>query len=604
MKAVILAGGKGSRMGNLVDEVPKPMLLICGKPVLEYQIELLKKYDIREIVIIVNHLKARIIEYFGNGSAFDVNISYYEENEPLGTVGGIKAIEKQLREDFMVLYGDVLVNMDLNRLRQFHLRKKGIATLVVHPNDHPHDSDLLDCNREHLITGFYPKPHQPGQYYRNLVNAALYILSPKILNYLTPNQKADFGKDIFPELVKKERVYAYNTPEYLKDMGTPGRILKVEKDIQSGLVESKNLENKQVAVFLDRDGVINYDSKEFIKSPDEFLLFENTALAIKKINQSRYLSIVCTNQSGLARNLFTESTLKNIHNKFETLIGAEGAKVDAIYYCPHHPDSGFEEENKLLKIDCDCRKPKPGMLIEASKDFNIDLRKSYMVGDSERDIVAGKSAGCMTIGVRTGNGLKNTKIYPDFVFNDLMEAVDFITENYNRESIDKIITKVQSYGTQNCLIMIGGNTRSGKSTLAKQLQIVLDELGKKTVVIKLDDWIKPHHERTGNENLEERFNIALMQNDIQNLLLANSVENSHIIIIEGVPALKLNFKSDFSTIKIFKEINAEELKARIYKYYTTKGLSTGQIDELYRVRNSDEYPIIAGHAELADIVVN
>ena len=602
MKAVILAGGKGSRMGTMVDEVPKPMLLICGKPVLEYQIELLRRYEIREIIIIVNHLKGKIIEYLGNGSAFGVNISYYEETEPLGTVGGIKAIENQLSEDFMVLYGDVLVNMDLNRLVQFHFEKKGIATLVVHPNDHPYDSDLLDCDKNYLITGFYPKPHEPGKYYRNLVNAALYIFNPKLLDFLTPNVKADFGKDIFPELVKKEKFYAYNTPEYLKDMGTPGRIQKVENDLKSGLVEAKNLENKQIAVFLDRDGVINKDSKEFVKSPDEFLMFENTAEAIKKINKSNYLSIICTNQSGLARNLFSESTLKEIHNKFDTLIGKEGAKVDAIYYCPHHPDSGFEEENKLLKIDCECRKPKPGMLLEASRDFNIDLSKSYMIGDSERDILAGKAAGCMTIGVRTGNGLKNTKTFPDYIFNDLKEAVDFITEDYNKESIEKIITKIQSSGLQKCILLIGGNTRSGKSTIAKQLQFDLAQKKFKTSLIRLDDWILPLQDRSGNETFEERFNFAKMQVDMQSII-QHQAQNNDVIIVEGVPAFNLKIKSDLQLIKVFMKLNPEELQSRIYKYYTMKGLSFEKIEELYQNREADEYQIIADQASLADIII-
>jgi histidinol-phosphate phosphatase family protein len=602
MKAVILAGGKGTRMGTMVDEVPKPMLLICSKPVLEYQIELLKKYEIREIIIIVNHLKKKIIEYFGNGSAFGVNISYYEETEPLGTVGGIKAIENQITEDFMVLYGDVLVNMNLNRLVQFHFEKKGIATLVVHPNDHPHDSDLLDCDKDHLITGFYPKPHEPGKYYRNLVNAALYIFNPKLLDFLTPNIKADFGKDIFPSLVKKEKLYAYNTPEYLKDMGTPGRIQKVENDLKSGLVEAKNLENKQIAVFLDRDGVVNKDSKEFIKSPDEFLMFEYTSEAIKKVNKSNYLSIICTNQSGLARNLFNEDTLKEIHNKFETLIGKEGAKVDAIYYCPHHPDSGFEEENKLLKIDCECRKPKPGMLVEASRDFNIDLSKSYMIGDSERDILAGKAAGCMTIGVRTGNGLKNTKTFPDYIFNDLKEAVDFITDDYNKESIEEIITKIQSKGSKKCIVLIGGNTRSGKSTIAKQLQFALADKNFKAEFIRLDDWIMPLPERTGKETLEERFNFAKMQIDIQSII-QHQAQYNDVIIVEGVPALNLRIESKFPMIKVFMKINPEELKKRIYKYYTMKGLSSQEIEELYQNREADEYQIIANQASLADIII-
>ena len=195
------------------------------------------------------------------------------------------------------------------------------------------------------------------------------------------------------------------------------------------------------------------------------------AEAIKKINSTEYISVVVTNQSAIARNLVTEAGLRIIHNKLESLLGNEHAKLDAIYYCPHHPHGGYEGENVALKIDCDCRKPKSGMLLNASKDFNIDLKKSWMIGDTERDILAGKNVGCTTIGVDTGMGVRHTHTKPDYVFADVLEAVNFIVDESLLPIFNQVYERFQQHQSDKPFVInIGGNTRSGKSTLATYLQ--------------------------------------------------------------------------------------------------------------------------------------
>jgi histidinol-phosphate phosphatase family protein len=454
MKAVILAGGKGTRMNELSENIPKSMLKIADKPVIEHQIELLKKYGITDIHIIVNHLKDVIKDYLQNGEKQNVSISWFEEPLPLGTVGGIKEIEEHLKEDFLVLYGDVMINMELNRFIRFHNEKQSECTIVLHPNNHPHDSDLVETGNDGRITSFHPKPHTVSgsgyrvsgnqyTYYRNLVSAGAYILSPAIFKYLEKGKKSDFGRDVFPKLVSgieyqvpsnkdKEsvhttglRMYGYNTAEYLKDMGTPERLAEVQKDYSSGKFSRLNYENRQKAVFMDRDGVINKE-KNFISRPEQLELFDFTADAIRMINDSDYLALIASNQSVVARNLCSIADVEMIHNKLETELGKKGAKIDRIYYCPHHPDKGYPEENKDYKIDCDCRKPKTGMFRQAMEELNVDAAESFMIGDSERDILFGKNAGMRTIGVETGYGLKNSKVKPDYFFKDLKEAISFL----------------------------------------------------------------------------------------------------------------------------------------------------------------------------------
>jgi D-glycero-D-manno-heptose 1,7-bisphosphate phosphatase len=176
-------------------------------------------------------------------------------------------------------------------------------------------------------------------------------------------------------------------------MGTPERFEAVAKDFKAGIVQAKNLSHKQKAIFLDRDGTLN-KYVGFLRKTDEMELLPGVAEAIRKINASGYLAIVITNQPVVARGEVTFEGLEEIHRKLETELGKEGAYIDALYYCPHHPDKGFEGERPEYKIDCDCRKPKPGLILQAAKDFNIDLSQSYMIGDNVTDVESGKNAGC------------------------------------------------------------------------------------------------------------------------------------------------------------------------------------------------------------------
>ncbi len=191
-----------------------------------------------------------IIDYFGDGSKWDVNITHIIEPFPLGTAGAVKQLENELNDRFIVFYGDTIMDIDLSSFIEFDKSKReSIGSIMVHPNDHPYDSDLVEIDKNNLVTNFHSKPHQEGKYYNNLVNAALYILSPKIFKYIEKDKMSDFGKDIFPKIIGKEELYAYKTAEYLKDMGTPDRLKKVEKDLISGKVKRLNKENKQKAIF-------------------------------------------------------------------------------------------------------------------------------------------------------------------------------------------------------------------------------------------------------------------------------------------------------------------------------------------------------------------
>jgi len=360
-----------------------------------------------------------------------MRIEYLQEQTPLGTAGAVKSAGHLLQDDFLVLYGDVMLELDLARLVRFHRRKSGDATLVLHPNDHPQDSDLVEVDAAGRITGFYPKPHDPRIYYRNLVNAALYVMSPGVLSMIEAGQPADFGRDVLPGIVEQAEMYGYLTAEYLKDVGTPRRLEEVQADFSSGKISRLNRDRIRRAVFLDRDGIIN-EERGYVCRVEDFNLLPGVAAAIRRINASELLVIVVTNQPVVARNMCCATTVELIHKKMETLLGREQAKLDAVYYCPHHPDAGYPGENPEYKIECECRKPGTGMLDRAREEFNIDLEGSFIIGDTWRDIQTGKNLGMTAYAVRSPAPYGNPDVAPDATFDSLAEAVDFIHHCYPR----------------------------------------------------------------------------------------------------------------------------------------------------------------------------
>lgn len=395
MKVVIMAGGRGTRISSVASDIPKPMIKIEGKPVLEHEIECLRDQGFTDIILTVSHLGNIIMDYFKDGSQLGVHIEYFFEEEPLGNAGALFKIKDKLTEDFLLLNADAVFDVDFNRFVEYHKSHGGLVTLFTHPNSHPYDSGLIIADEKGAVLQWLAKEDNRPEFYRNRVNAGLHVISPKVLDVEINTPKVDLDRQLLKPLSGTGQMYAYDSPEYIKDMGTPERYESVCKDFHNGKVQAKNLHNKQKAIFLDRDGVIN-KYVGFLRDINEFELIEGVPEAVKTINESGYLAIVVTNQPVIARGEVTYEELHEIHNKMETLLGKEGVYLDAIYYCPHHPHKGYEGEIPELKFDCDCRKPKPGMLLKAAEDFNIDLKQSWMIGDSESDIAAGKTAGCKT----------------------------------------------------------------------------------------------------------------------------------------------------------------------------------------------------------------
>jgi D-glycero-D-manno-heptose 1,7-bisphosphate phosphatase len=380
----------------VVPDLPKPMVPVCGKPLLERQVSALVAQGYDQIILVVGYMHDRIQAHLGDGSRLGATIHYFVEKTPLGTAGALPLLRTKPEEDLLVVNGDIAFDIDLSRFEAFHRNCGRLATLFTHPNDHPGDSSALEINSRGIVTRWLGKNTSTG-WRPNLANAGIHLLTGRMLSDLPKDHRPrDLDADLLAPLVAQGELAAYRSPEYVKDLGTPSRYAAVEKDWQRGIPASKNLSRKQRAVFLDRDGTLVFH-RSFLRSAEQLELTPGASELVRRINRSGSLAILVTNQPVIARGEVTWEELRQIHNKLEALLGADGAYLDDIFLCPHHPDRGFSGERPEYKVDCDCRKPRPGLLLQAAARYNIDLSRSLMLGDSQTDIEAAAAVGCRAV---------------------------------------------------------------------------------------------------------------------------------------------------------------------------------------------------------------
>ena len=626
----ILAGGMGTRLLERSGNLPKPMVSVLGKPVLHHQIELCRKYGFTNIALLVQHKHEKIFDYFGDGSAFDVNLSYAIEAEPRGTAGALRDALPILADRFLVLYGDTFMDVDLRKLWKAHETSGAVGTLFLHPNDHPQDSDLVSIDANGAIGAILPYPHPECREVRNLVNAALYVLDRAGLEDVTPAKgKADIAKHMFPRMLALGRqLYGYVSPEYIKDMGTPERLDKVERDLVAGLPERLSGRQLRSAVFLDRDGTINREVTH-LKSPDQLELLPNAAAAIRHLNRSGKLTVVITNQPVLARGEISFEELDRIHARLESQLGAGGAFLDGLYFCPHHPDKGYPGEVAELKGYCNCRKPEPGLIDKACRELGIGRQDSWMVGDTTSDVEAGRRAGLRTVLLRSGHAGNDAKfaIRPDYIAPDLADAVEWILGGH--ADLSRRLAPIALKASQGSrLLLVGGLARAGKSYVAQVLKELLHVLGRKAHIIALDGWLKPKLERKEGTGVCERFDLP----DVSAVIAAATCSNSRvliseplydrfernsgkqhiehsigpedILILEGVPALLIDDLLGLSrVIKVYVDVPLNTREERLKRDYAWRGTSAeGQFSILAK-RNLDEVPMVEHSRKVADFVV-
>lgn len=382
-QAVILAGGPGIRLRPYTYDRPKPMVLVNGRPFLDYLIEMLKKNGITEIVMLLGYLHEKIVEHLGDGSKFGVKVKYSLGDVEDGTGTRIRNGRDLLDNLFLLLYCDNFIHLDLEKLLAFHLEKNAPATVTVYSNKYGVTKNNIFVDGEGFVTK-YDRSRKDTNL--NGVDLGFFILKRDEILPLLPAEDNFFFEDVvLPELISKRRLAGFVIDQPYYSIGNLERLKQTEKFL-----------GPQKVIFLDRDGVINkkMPPQDYVKKWEEFKFLKGAVEGLKFLKERGYDIYIVSNQSGIGRGLMTQKDLFDIHKNMEKELEKEGLKIDGIYYCHHSWDAG-----------CDCRKPRPGMLLEAAIDHQIDLPRAILIGDDERDIEAGKAAGCKAILMKTDSSL-------------------------------------------------------------------------------------------------------------------------------------------------------------------------------------------------------
>ena len=611
-QVAILAGGLGTRLKARTGNLPKPMAPVLGRPVLEHLIALCQRHGFTRIALLVHYGSDAIQSHFGDGASWGVQLSYCSETSARGTAGAVLDALPQLEDRFLVLYGDTYADIDLARLWQAHAASGAQATLVLHPNDHPHDSDLVEVDALARVKAVHAYPHPESSVQRNLVNAALYVLQRDALNDVIPREgKADLAKHTFPAMLTAGlRLQGYITPEYIKDMGTPERLDKVEHDLLSGITDRLSARQPRHAVFLDRDGTLNLEV-DHLRSPEQLQLIDGAADAVRQLNRAGVLAVCVTNQPVLARGEVTWQGLDRIHATLDQQLGAGRAYLDRLYVCPHHPDRGFPGEVAALKVACECRKPEPGMIDKAVRELDIARQLSWMVGDTTADIEAGARAGLRTVLVRTGHAGMDGKhpAEPDYVMPNLASAVRWILHGHT--AMARQLLPLLQACSQARLVLVGGPARAGKSSAARRLAELLEAAGCSAQVLPMDGWLRPVAQRPEGIGVLQRYDIAalvtwlqpLLQGDRRHWLQIPSYDRKSrstrfgplrtiapdtVLIVEGVPALMDHALRAAAAVRLHVEVSDATRRQRLLADYTWRGAVTADLLARLQQREHDE----------------
>lgn len=380
-QAVILAGGLGTRLRPITNTIPKPMIQFHGLPFLEYLILMLKENNFNEIVLLLGYLPEKVVDYFGDGSKWGVKIIYSISEVEDDTGLRLKKAQHLINKYFMLLYCDNYWPIRFDEMFEKFLLNNVDALVTVYNNKDNYTKNNLKINNEGFIE-IYDKDRKA----ENLqgVDIGFYLLNKKVLD-LIPDGNHNFERTVLPILIKNKKIITYCTDHRYYSVGSHERLILTEQFLKN-----------EKFIFLDRDGVLNVKASKsnYITKWENWKWIDGSLDALNILTKNGYKIIIITNQAGIARGMMSINDLEDIHYKMVLDIKNYGGNIEKIYYCPHS-----------WNANCFCRKPMPGMLIQAQNDYNLNLTNTYFIGDDERDGLAAISAGTKYIQVDEVNNL-------------------------------------------------------------------------------------------------------------------------------------------------------------------------------------------------------
>jgi mannose-1-phosphate guanylyltransferase/phosphomannomutase len=634
MQAVIVAGGLGTRASPMTgDSIPKALLPVAGVPIIIRQMRVLRREGVSHITVLAGYHGDQLQPALApEVAALGLMMRVIVERTPLGTAGCLTALESAA-DEFLIVYGDILFDIALAPLREFHRLKEAILTVVAHPNDHPRTSDLI-IEDDGLVKAILPHEQPRVRDYRNLVPAGIYLASPRFFTRIEPGKKADMICDLLPALVASgAKVAAYNTPEYMRDVGTPARYKLAERDLTAGRVEAMNNAYPRPAIFFDCDGVLNEEpGLHGAVTADDVKVLPGAGDAVRRAREAGLLTVAVTNRSQVAKGFVTLEGLAHIIGRLEALLTEDGGVLDRIYFCPHHPEAGFSGEIAELKVRCECRKPGTLLLRRAFEELPIDQRRSVLIGDSLRDIGAARGVGIWAYCVRTGHGCRDREHYerefgalpiPDLIFDNVSEAVDFEIE-YGALVAPVVMAIRERLNVKGAPILVGvcGRSRAGKSVAAHAIVRALSEQDISCLQVSLDQWIMSAGERQANSSAEARNRVDAIPDVIRRLRAGERVlapgydavtrgigkamsydpGGRSVIVLEGIFAGHPSIREMLDLV-VFAAIPGELQRSRFTTFYRWKGFENDAIETLWNERATDEWPAVDAQRDGADFVI-
>jgi mannose-1-phosphate guanylyltransferase / phosphomannomutase len=634
MHAAIVAGGSGTRASAMTaGRIPKALLPVGDAPIIFRQMRVLRREGVSRISVLAGHLGDQLEPALTpEARALGLELQIIVEQTPLGTAGCLTAVDPG-SDGLLIVYGDILFDISLTPLQEFHSRQNALLTIVAHPNDHPRTSDLI-VEEDGMVKAILPVGRSREGDFRNLVPAGVYFASPAFFAKIECGVKADMIRDVLPALVASgEKIAVYNTPEYLRDVGTPARHELAERDLVAGRVEAMNSIHSRAALFFDCDGVLNEEpGLQGPVTPDDVKIIPGAGDAVRRARDAGRLTVAVTNRPQLAKGLVSFEGISRILGRLESLLAEEGGVLDRIYFCPHHPEAGFPGEISALKVRCECRKPGTLLLRRAFADLPIDQGRSSLIGDSLRDIGAARGAGIWAYGVRTGYGCRDRERYlqeigsppvPDLMFDNVSDAVDF--EVGYRTLAAPIVSAITQSLSERCApVVVGvcGRSRAGKTATAHAIVRALTEHNLSCLHIRLDNWIVPADQRKPNFSAEFRNRVDALPDVVRALRASERVHapgydaatrsaNGGItydpngrsaIIIDGIFAGHKTIRKMLDFV-VFAAVPAELQWTRFVEFYRWKGLKEDAIELLWNERAADEWPAVDAQSNGADFVL-
>ncbi len=374
MQAVILAGGKGTQLGALAQGLPKPLVPVGGKPFIYYLIAALCRHGFRDILLLVGPFRETYAKLLGDGTALGVKLTLVPEDPPADTAGALTLAAAHLAENFLMLNGDLLFDFNLLDLAARDAPEPWLAWLALREvaDVGRYGAVRLDAER---VTAFGEKASSG----RGLINGGVYWLKREILREIAA-PPSSMERDVLPKLIPRGLVRGAVYDGRFIDIGIPEDLARAETLLPAW--------ERRPAAFLDRDGVLNHDSG-YVHRAADFVWIDGAQRAIKCLNDRGWFVFVVTNQAGVARGFYPPADVEILHRWINDELRRVGAHVDGFYYCPHHPEGTVEDYRGV----CDCRKPAPGMLLQAMREWPVERAASFMIGDKDIDMEAAKSAG-------------------------------------------------------------------------------------------------------------------------------------------------------------------------------------------------------------------